>query len=87
MSGKKTSHVIRSLPAAASLLTLTVAATIRVQHSCSEQPASPPPAVYPYPEIMVQHFLRDSYCRRALRIARAGAPSCPPTFIGNTIKS
>jgi hypothetical protein len=44
------------LPGAATVLTLTVAVTLRVEHSCSEEARpntqSIPSLLYPYPEIL-----------------------------------
>jgi len=52
----KTYRAHRLIPCAATVLTLTVAAQLKVEHSCSQEPYPPPQTspslIYPYPEIL-----------------------------------
>ena len=89
----KTCRPHRLIPCAATVLTLTVAAQLKVEHSCSQEryppPQTSPSVIYPYPEILASGrcLAPGVYGVRFRKTARAGAPSCPATFIGNTIKS
>ncbi|HYU52254.1 MAG TPA: hypothetical protein VEK37_04890 [Gemmatimonadaceae bacterium] len=72
------SHRARGLvPCVATILSLSLAATLRIERSCSAEPFPPPaaPAVlYPYPEIVA--FYRND----AISIAAArGIPIAPAT--------
>ena len=52
----KTHRAHRLLPCAASVLTLSLIATLKIEHSCSQeprpQPQTSPSVIYPYPEIL-----------------------------------
>jgi hypothetical protein len=57
---RKLDQLRRLIPGAATVLTLSLAVTLRVERSCSEAPLRPPskiPAVmYAYPEILASLF-------------------------------
>jgi len=52
----KTHRAHRLVPCAASVLTLSLIATLKIEHSCSQeprpQPQTSPSLIYPYPEIL-----------------------------------
>ena len=52
----KSHRAHRLLPCAASVLTLSLIATLKIEHSCSQeprpQPQTSPSLIYPYPEIL-----------------------------------
>jgi hypothetical protein len=69
MSAKKIARIARTIPTAASLLTLTVAATIRVQHSCADAPSEAAhPLVYPYPELLARNSLHEVRLGQSRRV-------------------
>jgi hypothetical protein len=57
---RKLDQLRRLIPGAATVLTLSLAVTLRVERSCSEAPLRPPPRIpavmYPYPEILAFLF-------------------------------
>jgi hypothetical protein len=74
---RKLDQLKRLLPGAATVLTLSIAVTLRVERSCSEVPhgvpTQIPAALYSYPEILVSLFAPDFTSQTRRRLARTNS--------------
>jgi hypothetical protein len=64
---RKLEQLKRLVPGAATVLTLSLAVTLRVEHSCSDgapqKPAQVPAVLYTYPEFLAAAFAAPEFCR------------------------